>query len=97
MPHKEHHNTGSSNTAAEKNTHQCGTLRRRGTTHKAAVGMAAAGGKHHYQHGWWEMAALDRSRPWHLLLRSTDPGSWGAPTLGCSSGAPTLAPEEHLP
>ena len=25
--------------------------------------------------GWWEMAALDRSRPWLLLLRSTDPGS----------------------
>ena len=25
--------------------------------------------------GWWEMAAPDRSRPWLLLLRSTDPGS----------------------
>ena len=47
--------------------------------------------------GWWEMAAPDRSRPWLLLLRSTDPGSSGAPTLGCSSGAPTLAPEEHRP
>ena len=26
------------------------------------------------QVGWWEMAAPDRSRPWLLLLRSTDPG-----------------------
>ena len=25
--------------------------------------------------GWWEMAAPGRSRPWLLLLRSTDPGS----------------------